>query len=142
MILLWGVRFFIFKLYESPKYLMGRGRDAQAVEVVHKVGMYNGKESTLTLEDLRKAGGENQDPNSVGMDTSVRAAVRRNLSELSGDHVRPLFANAKLAWSTSLIITLWGRFLSSCFYAYLIQFSIALIGLAFPLCVIPSFFST
>ncbi|SJL17550.1 related to 4-hydroxybenzoate transporter [Armillaria ostoyae] len=120
MMILWGVRFFIFKLYESPKYLMGRGRDADAVEVVHKVARYNGKESTLTLEDLRKAGGEkeNQDSKSVVMDTSVRAAIRRNLRELSGDHVRPLFANAKLAWSTSLIITLW-----------------ALIGLAFPLCV-------
>ncbi|PBK91782.1 MFS general substrate transporter [Armillaria gallica] len=109
LMMLWGVRFFMFKLYESPKYLMGRGRDAEAVAVVHKVAKYNGKESALTLEDLRKADGEkeNQDSNSVAMDTSVRAAVRRNLSELSGDHVRPLFANAKLAWSTSLIITLW-----------------------------------
>ncbi|KAK0488479.1 MFS general substrate transporter [Armillaria novae-zelandiae] len=115
MMLLWGIRFFAFKLYESPKYLMGRGRDSEAVDVVHKVARYNGKESTLTLEDLRKAGGEKENQDSV-MDTSVRAAVRRNLRELSGDHVRPLFANVKLAWSTSLIITLW-----------------ALIGLAFPL---------
>ncbi|KAK0497505.1 MFS general substrate transporter [Armillaria luteobubalina] len=97
MMLLWAIRFFIFKLYESPKYLMGRGRDTEAVEVVHK------------------AGGEKENQDSL-MDTSVRAAIRRNLRELSGDHVRPLFANAKLAWSTSLIITLW-----------------ALIGLAFPL---------
>ncbi|SJL17551.1 related to sugar transporter [Armillaria ostoyae] len=116
--LLWGVRFFIFELYESPKFLMGRGRDAEAVEAVHKVARYNGKESALTIEDLRKAGGEKENPDSesVVMDTSVRAVLRRNLSELSGDHVRPLFASAKLAWSTSLIIILW-----------------ALIGLAFPL---------
>ncbi|PBK66828.1 MFS general substrate transporter [Armillaria solidipes] len=116
--LLWGVRFFIFELYESPKFLMGRGRDAEAVEAVHKVAKYNGKESTLTLEDLRNIGGEKENPDSesVVMDTSVRAVLRRNLSELSGDHVRPLFASAKLAWSTSLIIVLW-----------------ALIGLAFPL---------
>ncbi|KAK0444684.1 MFS general substrate transporter [Armillaria borealis] len=116
--LLWGVRFFIFELYESPKFLMGRGRDAEAVEAVHKVARYNGKESTLTIEDLRKAGGEKENPDSdsVVMDTSVKAVLRRNLSELSGDHVRPLFASAKLAWSTSLIIVLW-----------------ALIGLAFPL---------
>ncbi len=118
--LLWGVRFFIFKLYESPKYLMGRGRDAEAVEAVHRVAMYNGKESTLTLEDLRKADGEKENPDSesVVMDTSVRAVLRRNLSELSGDHVRPLFASAKLAWSTSLIIILWGRFSSSYFLTY------------------------
>ncbi|KAK0185039.1 MFS general substrate transporter [Armillaria mellea] len=116
--LLWVIRFFVFKLYESPKFLMGRGRDADAVEAVHKVARYNGKESTLTVEDLRKVDGEkeNLDLKSVVMDTSVRAVLRRSLSELSGEHVRPLFSSAKLAWSTSLIIVLW-----------------ALIGLAFPL---------
>ncbi|KAK0207714.1 MFS general substrate transporter [Armillaria fumosa] len=115
---LWVIRFFVFKLYESPKFLMGRGRDADAVEAVHKVARYNGKESTLTVEDLRKADGEKENPDSksVVMDTSVRAVLRRNLSELSGEHVRPLFASTKLAWSTSLIIILW-----------------AFIGLAFPL---------
>ena len=133
--LLWVIRFFVFKLYESPKFLMGRGRDADAVEAVHKVARYNGKESTLTVEDLRKADGEkeNLDLESVVMDTSVRAVLRRSLSELSGEHVRPLFVSAKLAWSTSLIIILWGRSSSSYCHAYLRQFSIALIGLAFPL---------
>ncbi|KAG8880324.1 hypothetical protein FRB97_000937 [Tulasnella sp. 331] len=54
MIILWAIRFFVFTLYESPKYLMGRGRDAEAVEVVHKVAALNGTTSNLTLRDLSR----------------------------------------------------------------------------------------
>jgi len=39
-------RFLFFKLYESPKYLMGKGRDEEAVEVVHEVARRNGKISS------------------------------------------------------------------------------------------------
>ncbi|KAJ7662191.1 MFS general substrate transporter [Mycena polygramma] len=112
MMFLWAIRFFVFKLYESSKYLMGTGRDEEAVEVVHKVAAYNGKTSNLTLEDLRSQDkiGEGQ------VDTSVGAVVQRKLSVFSGNHVKPLFATRKLAYSTSLLIILW-----------------AFIGLAFPL---------
>ena len=34
MFILWFIRFFVFTMYESPKYLMGRGRDEDAVKVV------------------------------------------------------------------------------------------------------------
>ncbi|KAF9024366.1 MFS general substrate transporter [Hymenopellis radicata] len=97
MLFLWCIRFFLFKLYESPKYLMGRGRDEKAIEVLHAVAERNGKTDSE-------------------MDTSAKGAIRRKLSNLSGNHVKSLFATRKLAYSTSLIIVLW-----------------ALIGLAFPL---------
>ncbi len=40
------IRFMFFTVYESPKYLMGKGRDDQAVKVVHEVARRNGKIST------------------------------------------------------------------------------------------------
>ncbi|KAJ8591671.1 MFS general substrate transporter [Rhizopogon salebrosus TDB-379] len=118
MMFLWVIRFFVFNLYESPKYLMGRGRDEQAVEIIHKVAAYNGKTSNLTLEDLRGAGKlvDATSDDDVPMDTSMLAAVRRKIGMFSGSHVRPLFATRKMAWSTSILIILW-----------------AFIGLAFPL---------
>ncbi|KAI9430543.1 MFS general substrate transporter [Lactarius indigo] len=124
MLLLFVLRFFVFHLYESPKYLMGRGRDAEAVEVVHKVARYNGKSSSLTLEMLRDAEGRvspsgNGDPEKTQppiMDASAIGAARRTLRSFGWDHVTPLFQTRKLAWSTSLLIIVW-----------------ALIGLAFPL---------
>jgi MFS family permease len=46
------IRFFLFKLYESPKFLMGRGKDAAAIEVVHEVARRNGKTTDITIADL------------------------------------------------------------------------------------------
>ncbi|EIW78205.1 MFS general substrate transporter [Coniophora puteana RWD-64-598 SS2] len=121
MLFLFLIRFGLFSMYESPKYLMGRGRDADAVEVVHKVAKYNGIESRLTLEALEKAGklavsAHEEESEEAKMDTSALAAVRRQMAKFSGDHVSALFATKKLAWSTSILIVLW-----------------AFIGLAFPL---------
>ncbi|KAG8950372.1 hypothetical protein FRC00_007734, partial [Tulasnella sp. 408] len=117
MLVLWGIRFFVFHLHESPKYLMGRGRDAEAVEVVHKVAAYNGKTIDLTVEDLTRFDRE-VDPTegNKGLDTSAKAAVQRNVEKFSSNHIKALFKTRKLAISTSLIILIW-----------------AIIGLAFPL---------
>lgn len=121
MILLWFVRFFIFRLYESPKYLMGRGLDAEAIEVLEKIAAYNGGTNHLTLEQLRKTGTiagfeAEAEGGRTAVSESVATAIRRNLDHLKGEHVKPLFATKKLALSTSLLIVLW-----------------AFIGLAFPL---------
>ncbi|KAF8988554.1 MFS general substrate transporter [Cyathus striatus] len=115
MLVLWGIRFFIFTLYESPKYLMGRGRDEQAVAVIHKVAEHNGKTSNLTSEDLTSIGQYGIKSEKV-IDNSVAGVVRRHAARFDGNHVKPLFATRKLAYSTSLLIIVW-----------------ALIGLAFPL---------
>lgn len=39
------IRFVLFTIYESPKYLMGKGRDEDAVRIVHEVARRNGKTS-------------------------------------------------------------------------------------------------
>lgn len=123
MLVLSALRFFVFDLYESPKFLMGRGRDAEAVDVIHKVAAYNGKTSNLTLQQLTEVGlieGQISDAeraaNLLNMDTSAIGAVRRKMAAFSGNHVKSLFATKKMAWSTSILIMLW-----------------AFIGLAFPL---------
>jgi len=107
MLFLFFIRFLLFNLYESPKYLMGRGRDEQAVEVVHKVAAYNGKTSNLTIEDLRRAGKLADAPvnDDVPMDTSILAAVRRKMEMFSSSHVQSLFATRKMAWSTQQKVT-------------------------------------
>ena len=56
MFAFWGIYFFYFKLFESPKFLMGRGMNGAAVEAVHQVAKRNGKASTLTLDALQKIG--------------------------------------------------------------------------------------
>ncbi|KAH9841718.1 MFS general substrate transporter [Rhodofomes roseus] len=116
MLLCWFLRF-MFHLHESPKYLMGRGRDAEAVKIMQAIAEYNGRTCHLTLEMLENAGTvDDRSGVKRTLDTSAKAAVVRKLKMLSGEHLRSLFATKKLAWSTSLLIAIW-----------------ALIGLAFPL---------
>ncbi|KAG8862221.1 hypothetical protein FRB96_001800 [Tulasnella sp. 330] len=103
MIILWAIRFFVFTLYESPKYLMGRGRDAEAVEVVHKVAALNGTTSNLTLRDLSRF-----DKAGPGVDISTQAAIERNVAKFNASHVRALFKTRTIAWSTTLVISIWG----------------------------------
>ena len=122
MLALFVLRFFVFHLYESPKYLMGRGRDAEAVEVVHKVARYNGKSSSLTVEMLHSVkerdhpSSGNGDPEKTQLpisDTSALGAVRRTMRSFGWDHITPLFQTRKLARSTSLLIIIWGALFSS-----------------------------
>jgi hypothetical protein len=35
------LRFFVFHFYESPKFLLSRGREAEAIEVLHKIAKFN-----------------------------------------------------------------------------------------------------
>ncbi|MCJ1428796.1 hypothetical protein MMC29_006707, partial [Sticta canariensis] len=103
-------RFVFFTLFESPKYLMGKGKDEEAVKVVHEVARRNGKTSNLTVEDLRAFDMDGHQ----GTDTT--AILARKLEKLNFTHVRSLFATRQLAYSTSLITIIW-----------------AFIGLGFPL---------
>lgn len=97
VLLMWFLRF-LTPLSESPKFLMGKGRDEEAVEVVHWVAARNKKSTTLTVEDLRAC--ENTAGGSRGVDTSNAAIIKRNLQKLNLTHVRALFATKRLALST------------------------------------------
>ncbi|KAI8942888.1 hypothetical protein NX059_000928 [Plenodomus lindquistii] len=45
------LRYFVFKFHESPKFLLSRGREAEAIEVLHKIAKFNKvAPPTLTLE--------------------------------------------------------------------------------------------
>lgn len=114
MLFLFVIRFGVFKLYESPKYLMGRGRDEEAVTIVHRVAAYNGVKSSLTLEMLQAAEtryGKRADEEGATrpLDTSAMGAIKRKMDVLGWEHVTPLFATRKLAWSTWLLIVIWGK---------------------------------
>ncbi|TYJ58637.1 hypothetical protein B9479_000473 [Cryptococcus floricola] len=112
--LMWFLRFGCFQMYESPKYFMGKGKDEEAVRIVHEIARRNGKESTLTVEDLKACeiyGSEDQQ-----VETNTKAAFKRKLRSLGGEHISRLFASKKLGFSSGMIILIWG-----------------FIGLAFPL---------
>ncbi|KAL1662341.1 major facilitator superfamily domain-containing protein [Schizophyllum commune] len=112
-LVLWAVRFFAFRMFESPRYLVGKGRDAEAVKVIHDIARYNGKEVTLTVEELAgvRAKGDEEKGGVVGEDQGERKAhepVLTRTSVFRMEHMRGLFATPKIALSTSLLVVLWG----------------------------------
>lgn len=47
-------RYFIFRFHESPKFLLSRGREQEAIDVLHKIAIYNGAPlPELTVEHFR-----------------------------------------------------------------------------------------
>jgi len=104
ILLLSLLRIFAFPLRESPRYLIGRGRDADAVAAVHAIARYNGTETSLSLEDLQEAGKSAE--SAKGAD---KWKVLSSSSTWDARHVRSLFVTKKMAWSTSLLILLWGK---------------------------------
>ncbi|KAI5888957.1 MFS general substrate transporter [Schizophyllum commune H4-8] len=116
-------RFFVFDLQESSKYLLARGRDEEALEVVHPVlldyprhdryyqvlqhiSRRNGRTISLTVAELKAVEEKAGRTKDVG-----RRSLKPSLS-----HLKPLFNGRRLAINTTMTILLWG-----------------LIGLAYPL---------
>ncbi|KAJ3983456.1 MFS general substrate transporter [Lentinula detonsa] len=113
--LMWFLRYFIFNLQESPKYLLAKGRDEDALKVLQHIAHINGKTLSLTLAQLQAATGQNI-ATKTPRPMSNWQIIKRSFSSFSLSHVKPLFSTRRLATNTSLTIALWG-----------------LIGLAYPL---------
>jgi len=99
-LILSGIRFFIFNLLESPRFLVGIGQDQRAVEVIHQIAAYNSTTTSLSVEDL--TGVEEKREN-----TEMRPLLSKT-SVFTMTHIKALFATRKMAISTSMLIALWG----------------------------------
>lgn len=97
------VRFVAFTIHESPKYLMSKGRDEEAVRIVHEVARRNGKTSELTIEDLKAC-----EPEGYVAHTDVGTTLKRHLQKINSKQIRTLFATKRMALSSGIIIAVWG----------------------------------
>lgn len=87
-------RFFLFHLFESPKFLLSRGRQAEAVATVHGIAYKNKRTTWLTEEILNEIGGDIVKAEDLKL--SYAEVVTRFFSKFSGDRIAPLFATRKL----------------------------------------------
>lgn len=108
------LRVTIIRLRETPKFLVGEGKDAEVVETLQFIAKKYNRPCSLTIEDFQACGvtGDYRRRGSAG---AAHAESKWSLSEF-GTHISGLFTTKKLGLSTSLI---W--------------FSWLLIGLAYPL---------
>ncbi|KAL9000240.1 MAG: hypothetical protein Q9169_001142 [Polycauliona sp. 2 TL-2023] len=98
-------RFFLFHLYESPKYLLSQGRQPEAVAAVHGIAYKNRKQTWLSEDVLNEIGGTADAVEKEHL--SFGEIVKRNLGKFSTDRIGPLFATKKLGLMTCLIWFCW-----------------------------------
>ncbi|KAF7313912.1 MFS domain-containing protein [Mycena chlorophos] len=110
MVILGIVRFFLFPMDESPKFFVSIGRDQDAVDVIHRIAKKNGKTSSLTVQQLADAALPFVEPGAEApvVKFSTWGLLRNSMEHLSFDNVRGLFATPRLAYSSGLIIFIYG----------------------------------
>ena len=94
IVLMFACRFFLFHLYESPKFLLSRGRQAEAVAVVYGIAYKNKRKTWLTEDLLNELGGG---PAAV-MDLRLSRVevIKRFFRKFSTERIAPLFGTRRL----------------------------------------------
>ncbi|KAI0391039.1 major facilitator superfamily domain-containing protein [Xylariaceae sp. FL0594] len=113
------LRTVVFRLHETPKYLIYKGRDADAVRVVQEIAKTNGKESNLTLADFERLTAKD-DSSAVAVSTTTDGSDLRQLLSSSARKVSnagkeykqlfngwPMIRLTLLVWLT-YIFDFWG----------------------------------
>lgn len=103
---MFSCRFFLFHLYESPKFLLSRGREAEAVSVVQSIAHHNEAKTWLTADILEELAGD-EDIDDGRPKLSVLEINKRNLSKFSLQKVESLFIDWKLGTTTVLLWFIW-----------------------------------
>lgn len=114
------IRICVFKMPESPRYLLSKGRDAEAVEAVNYVARYNGKPETLTLDMVRAIdemhGGaglaslepaKEQQQGPKGASPSDKALLRESLRDYSAHSYKRLFVGRQMARHSLVTFAVW-----------------------------------
>ncbi|KAK0643069.1 major facilitator superfamily domain-containing protein [Cercophora newfieldiana] len=103
--IMFGIRYLAFYLFESPKFLLSRGRQAEAVAVVHGIAYRNNRKTWLT-EEILDAVVDDSTPR-LPRRLSTTNLINAKLASFSGERIRPLFKSHKLGLATSLIWFCW-----------------------------------
>lgn len=101
----WIARFVFFQMFESPKFLLSRGRQTEAVAVIHGLAYKNGTKTWLTEDILNEVGGDPETGETTKL--AVAEILRRSLSKFSTQRIGPLFVNWKLGLTTALLWFQW-----------------------------------
>ncbi|KAK7226960.1 hypothetical protein V2G26_014963 [Clonostachys chloroleuca] len=120
------IRIWVFKIPESPKYLISKGRDAEAVEAVNYIARYNGKPEILTIEMLQeidRLNGTNEglaetSGNNQAITTSspivpsrgklsYRDIIKESFKDYQARNYRSLFSGRKMAQHSAVTFIIW-----------------------------------
>ena len=99
---------FIFKIYETPKYLLGKGLDQQAVDVVTKIAARNKTSTWLTVTHFEEVDARLADTQLVAAPNSQAGQlIKQKAEKFTPGKLQVLFSTPRLAFSTSMLIFIW-----------------------------------
>lgn len=106
------IRFFIFRLFESPKFLLNQGRQDEAVAVVHGIAHKNHVKTWLTSDILDQVAAEEYNTSApsgppLTVQRESNNALMEKLKSFSGKRLEPLFQAKTLGMATCLIWFCW-----------------------------------
>lgn len=116
--LMFVARFFVFRLLESPKYLLSRGKRQEALDVLNQLSERANVELGLTIDDLPKliiSGDDELSAADVQPKSSRRTGVntpffwqviQKQMADFSPVNMKPLFYRA-MARTTILVWLIW-----------------------------------
>lgn len=104
------IRFFIFRLLESPKFLLNRGRQDEAVAVIHGIAYRNNTRTWLTSEIMDQVASEDEElaqetPGFANAHSS--SPLLAKLKGFSGDKLKELFKTKQMGLATALVWFSW-----------------------------------
>jgi hypothetical protein len=102
-----ALRAFVFRLPESPYFLLSRGRDQEALEVIQYIAKQSGKPCDITIEQLTFINDQHGKSNNTGLSRSTKEIFLAQFKELSLSRLKPLFGKPKLALQTSIVMWIW-----------------------------------
>lgn len=112
--LVFVLRFVLFSFQESPKFLISRGQDEKAVEVLQYIARYNDRECRLTLEKMVALNAEQEEtsaPSITADDVESHSllespnVIQRHSSQLN-QKLRAELARFRLLFSSPAMIRL------------------------------------
>lgn len=104
----------LFRVPETPKYLLGKGLDAQAVAVVADIAKRNGTETWLTIShfeaidaQLAAQRAEDEEESTVAVNSNTKSVIKRSVAKFAPEKIATLFSTPRLAYSMCLLLFLW-----------------------------------
>lgn len=108
-LLVFFLRFVVFRFQESPKFLLYRGHDEKAIKVLHHVAAQNGRTCNLTLDMLQVL--EKEHTLLHGSSAPILGSGTKQLQSTWAQKVRLEFSRLKILFSslqmTKLTILIW-----------------------------------
>lgn len=103
------LRFVTFNFQESPKYLLYRGRDEKAIQVLQHIARYNKRECHLTLEKFASLSSDTSSAESAGSNSAFLDSHQKKLSfsrrlKLELSRFKVLFSSVAMA---RLVVLVW-----------------------------------